>query len=142
MVSQNAATESAHQSTSSRKSRITLLKFLVICLPLWLSIKFYNGPFYELFQDYLAGILFIIIWALIVQMIMPGRRATPVLIGLFLVFCAIELICWQFPGLVEGVSITLAGHTLIGENFSLHKIPYYGVGAFIGYFILQACRIK
>ena len=131
----------ARQQVPTKKRRI-LLQFLVICLPLWLSFKFYNGPYSEQVGNYLAGVLFLIVWALVIQLILPTLRETPLLIALFLVFSAIELLCWQYPGLVENFSISLAGQPLIGDNFSVNRIPYYGVGAFIGYFVLKACRIK
>jgi hypothetical protein len=124
------------------KNRITLLKFLVICFPLWLSFRFYSGPQHELVQNYLANILFIISWALVIQLIAPKLRSTAVLIGLFLIFCVIELVSWQFPELLQGISLSFRSQVLIGGNYSLHKIPYYGVGAFIGYFILKACRSR
>jgi hypothetical protein len=122
------------------KSRITLLKFLVICFPLWLSVKFYSGPSHELIQNYLSNILFIISCALVIQLIAPKLRSTTLLIALFLIFCVIELVSWQFPELLGGISLSFRTQVLIGGNYSLHKIPYYGVGAFIGYFILKACR--
>ncbi len=124
------------------KKRRILLQFLVICLPLWLSFKFYSGPYSDQVGNYLAGVLFVIIWALVIQLIQPTLRETPLLIILFLVFSALELLFWQYPGLVENFSITMGGQTIIGDSFSLNRIPYYGVGAFIGYFVLKACRIK
>jgi len=134
--------KSADRASSFPKRRRILIQFFCICLPLWLSFKIYDGPYNDQVRIYLAGGVFLIVWALIIQIIRPRLRETPVLIALFLVFCAIELIAWQAPGLFENVSLSLAGRPLIGEVFTLHKIPYYGVGAFIGYFILKACRFK
>jgi uncharacterized membrane protein len=122
------------------KNRITLLKFLVICFPLWLSVRFYSGPYHEMVQNYLANILFIISWALVIQLIAPKLRSSILLIALFMIFSVIQLVSWQFPELLEGISLSFRTQVLIGGNYSLHKIPYYGVGAFIGYFILKACR--
>jgi len=122
------------------KSRITLLKFLIICLPLWLSAKFYDGPYHEQVGLYLAGIIYLICLALLIQMVLPRLRETPLLIALFLVLCAVELLAWQSPELFQGFSVTLDDRTVIGAHYSLNKIPYYGVGAFISYFILKACR--
>lgn len=133
-------TKSLATSAVPAKRRRILLQFLLICVPLWLSLKFYNGPFSEQVGTYLAGILLLINVALVIQLIFPHLRETPVLIGLFLVMSGIELLCWQNPGLFENLSITLGGQTLIGDSFSLNRIPYYGVGAFIGYFVLRACR--
>lgn len=123
------------------KSRRILAQFLIICIPLWLSIKFYSGPYHDMVRTYLACILFIIISALVVQMIVPTLRETPLLIILFLVFCAVELVARQFPGVFDPLSVVIAGQPIIGDTFSINKIPYYGVGAFIGYFVLKACRL-
>ncbi|MBE0583637.1 MAG: DUF2809 domain-containing protein [Desulfofustis sp.] len=133
------ATAAAYQQP---KNRLTLLKFLIICLPLWLSAKFYGGPFHEQVGNFLAGIFFLICWALVIQIILPRLRETPLLIALFLLFCTIELLAWQSPELLQGITLTLDNRTVIGDHYSLNKIPYYGVGAFIGYFILKACRSR
>ncbi len=123
-----------------RKKRTTLLQFLIICLPLWLSAKFYAGLYHEEIQYYLAGILFIICCGLVVQMLLPRLPERPVLLTLFLIFCAIELVAWQYPGLFSGFTLSIDNRMVIGSHYSLNKIPYYGVGAFIAYFILRACR--
>ncbi|NNK58837.1 MAG: hypothetical protein HKP44_16145 [Desulfofustis sp.] len=134
------STSSEDRQEAPTKRRRILLQFLVICLPLWLSFKFYNGPYSEQVGTYLSGILLLIICALAIQLILPTLREAPLLIVLFLIFSAIELLFWQKPGLVENFSITLGKVTLIGDAFSVNRIPYYGVGAFIGYFVLKACR--
>ena len=135
----NSTRTAGRQEVPIKRRRI-LLQFLIICLPLWLSFKFYTGPYSDQVGNYLAGVLFLIIWALAIQLIVPTLRETPLLIILFLVFSAMELLISQNPGLVENFSITLADQTLIGDTFSVNRIPYYGVGAFIGYFVLKACR--
>ncbi len=140
MTDITATTSAAPPTHRHDKSRITLLKFLIICLPLWLSAKFYAGPYHEQVGLYLAGIFYLICLALVIQIALPQLRETPLLIALFLVFCAVELLAWQFPGLLQGFSVTLDNRTVIGGHYSLNKIPYYGVGAFICYFILKACR--
>ncbi len=139
MAGESTTQKSAERSVSFRKNRRILLQFLVICLPLWLSIKIYNGPYSE-FIHYLAGILFIIICALVVQLIRPRWREAVLLITLFFIFSAVELLCWQYPELFEHIRYSIAGQQIIGDAFSIDKIPYYGVGAFIGYFVLKACR--
>ena len=134
------STSAEGQQEVPAKRRRILLQFLVICLPLWLSFKFYNGPYSDQVGNYLAAVLFVIIWALVIQLILPTLKDTPLLIGLFLVLSSFELLCWQYPGLVENFSITLGDTTLLGDAFSVNRIPYYGVGAFVGYFVLKACR--
>lgn len=133
--------KSEQKPVSFQKSRRILLQFLIICAPLWLSIKIYNGPYGDTIH-FLAGILAVINVALIVQLIRPGLREDMLLIALFLIFSAVELIGLQYPDLFASIRFSIAGQTIIGDAFSINKIPYYGVGAFIGYFVLKACRLK
>ncbi len=122
------------------KERTALLKFLVICLPLWFSAALYQGPYDTEVNHYLTGILFLMCWALVIQFTLPRLPERPLLIALFLFFCLVELVAWRFPALLSGLSVSVAERTIIGSHYSLNKIPYYGVGAFIAFFILRACR--
>jgi len=142
MAARKPFQRSIQQSSVHLKSRFAVLKFLVICLPFWVSVKFYDGPHSDLVRNYLACILFLICCALIIQLVLPRLSEAPLLIGLFLFFCAVELANWRVPGLFDWVSVTLVEQKLIGGVYSLNKIPYFGVGAFIGYFILKACRVR
>ena len=132
----------AKQSASYPKSRTALLKFLIVCLPFWFSTKFYNGPNDELVRYYLAGILLVITAGIVVQMIRPKLNERVLLIAVLLFFSGLELACWQIPGLFSQLSVTAFDRVIIGSPCSLNKIPYYGVGAFIGFFILKACRMR
>lgn len=118
------------------KNRITLIKFLVICMPLWLSLHYFNGPQAELINIYISAILLLIVASLIIQIAVPRLREKQVLLGCSVVLSGIELLAGQIPA----IGAPLSGTTLFGD-FSINKIPYYGVGGFIGFFILQACRI-
>ena len=122
------------------KKRGSLLKFLLICVPLWLSFKFFNGPYAELVHDYLANITYIIVWALLVQLALPRLNERLLLIGLLVVMSVIELIIWQAPAVAEAITFNVGEYAILGGNYSYNTIPYYGVGAFIGFFILRACR--
>jgi hypothetical protein len=129
-------------AASFRKNRRILLQFLVICLPLYLSLKMYAGPYHEQVGIYLSGILLIIIWALLIQLIVPTLPDAALMIALFVLLCAVELACQQYPSMFEPVSFAFKGKQIIGGVCTTNKIPYFGVGAFIGYFILKACRLK
>lgn len=93
-------------------------------------------------REYFSSIILPILLALIVQLIAPKRAATPVLVTLFVILSLIEIIYKFMPSLFTGITLSLNSVTVVGSNYSIHMIPYYGVGAFIGYFILRACKIK
>lgn len=128
--------------TTEKKSRTALLKFLVIVLPLWISAKFFNGPYFDFIQTYFAAIVLIILLGLLFQLVAPDKKAKSVLVVLFFILSGIEVLSIFAPGIFADLSFSIAGTMLIGKTYSIHMIPYYGVGGFIGYFILRACRIK
>lgn len=127
------------ESHTRYKSRFTVLKFLIIVLPLWLSAKVYSGPYKDLVSDYFSSILLIILFGLLVQIIFFKADETSLLIALFLICSSIQVVHYFFPLLLADTTVQIGTYS-IGVNYSLHMIPYYGVGAFIGYFILKACR--
>lgn len=142
MAEKNSVQESTGTGSSRNvsKSRIALLKFFIIIAPLWVSVKFYSGPYHHLMQNYFSCILYIMFWGLVIQMVFPKLKEEPLLAAVFLITCAIELLHWKNPELFIFFDISVFDQNLIGANYSLHKIPYYGVGAFVGYFVLKACR--
>jgi len=140
MAEKNSVQEGGGSSGRLMKSRITLLKFFIIIAPLWVSVKFYAGPYQHLMQNYFSCILYVMFWGIVIQMVFPKLREKPLLAAVFLITCAIELLHWQNPGVFSAFDVDVFDKTLIGANYSLHKIPYYGVGAFVGYFVLKACR--
>lgn len=139
MISQEKQLRKDNRET---KRRFALIKFLIIVLPLWLSAKMFRGPYMEFIRNYFSAIVLIILLALIVQLIAPRKTAKPVLVLLFIFLSAIEISYLYAPGIFSGLSFSINTAPIIGGSFSINMIPYYGVGAFIGYFILQACRIR
>ena len=124
------------------KRRSTLIKFLIIVFPLWLSAKMFRGPYMDFIREYFSAIILPILLALIVQLIAPKRAATPVLVTIFILLSLLEIIYKFMPSIFTGITFTFNSVIVVGSSYSINMIPYYGVGAFIGYFILRACKIK
>ena len=124
------------------KRRSTLIKFLIIVFPLWLSAKMFRGPYMDFIREYFSAIILPILLALIIQLIAPKRAATPVLVTIFILLSLLEIIYKFMPSIFSGITLTFNSVTVVGSSYSINMIPYYGVGAFIGYFILRACKIK
>lgn len=125
-----------------KKSRIGLLKFFAIVFPFWLSAKFFQGPYMEFIHNYFSAILLIIMLSLAIQLIAPQLKAKTLLLCLFVLLSLVEILSTLMPAAFSAINLSIGGTTIIGGIFSVHMIPYYGVGGFIGYFILQACRNK
>jgi hypothetical protein len=131
----------ATKSTETKR-RSTLIKFLIIVFTFWLSAKMFRGPYMDFIREYFSAIILPILLALIVQLIAPKRAATPVLVGIFVLLSLVEITYKFMPSLFTGITFSFNSVTIIGSSYSINMIPYYGVGAFIGYFILRACKIK
>ena len=96
----------------------------------------------DFIREYFSAVILPIFLALIVQLIAPKLAAKPVLVTLFVLLSLVEIIYHFMPSIFSGISLTFNSVTIVGSSYSIHMIPYYGVGAFIGYFVLQASRIK
>ncbi len=121
------------------KKRIAIIKFLIVIVPLLLSMKFYTGPGEEWIRHYFGAVVFIILASLLIQLVFQSLRIKRILFSVFLLASALELLQHFFPALFSALNNGLFNQSLLGTHFSLHKIPYYGVGAFIGYYILKSC---
>ncbi len=130
------------QEVSLEKNRLTILKFLIIVLPMWISAKFYSGPNLEFVRNYLAAIILMVLLALIFQFIYTRSREKAVLVSLFIVLSLIQAVYIAMPSLLSELTFSIGQGTFFGGEPTFHMIPYYGVGGFIGYFVLKGCRKK
>ncbi len=130
------------QEVSLEKDRITILKFLIIVLPMWISAKFYSGPNLEFVRNYLAAIILMVLLALVFQFIYTRSREKVVLVSLFIVLSLIQAVFVAMPSLLSELTFSIGQGTFFGGEPTFHMIPYYGVGGFIGYFVLKGCRKK
>ena len=125
---------------SIEKSRITILKFLLIVFPMWLSAKFYNGPYMEFIRTYFNGIILAILLGLLIQFILTKTSEKSIVIAVFIGLTFIQIAHLYVPSLFSGIGFTIGSTTFFTGRQSINLIPYYGVGGFIGFFILKGCR--
>lgn len=127
---------------SLEKSRITILKVLIIVLPMWISAKFYSGPNMEFVRNYLAAVILVILLALVFQLVYTTSRDKVVLVSLFVILSLLQAAYIAMPSLYGDLVFSIGQGTFFGGEPTFHMIPYYGVGGFIGYFVLKGCRKK
>ncbi|MEE4240760.1 MAG: hypothetical protein V2I36_04805, partial [Desulfopila sp.] len=75
----------------AEKNRATLLKFLIVLVPMWLSAKFYVGPYQDFVRNYLAAVVVIVLLGVIFQAIFLTAQEKNVLIALFVVLSAFQV---------------------------------------------------
>jgi hypothetical protein len=111
---------------------------LLIVTPLGFLFKFYSGPAQWWFNNYGAGLLYIIFWIMVVSFFVTDRRLInriPILV--LVVTCALEVLQLWHPWFLEKVRSTFLGKALIGTTFVWWDFPHYFLGSLIGWVWLK-----
>jgi len=96
--------------------------------------KFYSGPAQWWFNDYGAGILYVIFWVLVLFLLFPyGKAANRIPLWVFFVTSTLEVIQLWHPVMLEKVRSHFLGRTLVGTSFTWWDFPHYAVGCIIGW---------
>ncbi len=128
------------RDSTKEKSRIAVLKFLLIIFPMWLSAKYYNGPYMEFVRLYFTSIILMILLGLVLQLVFTKASEKGIVIGAFIGLVFIQIAYQVMPSLFAEMGFSLGSATFFKGEYPLNLIPYYGVGGFIGIFVLKQCR--
>jgi len=118
--------------------RKRIIVSLLIVTPIGFLFKFYSGPTHWWFNDYGAGLLYVIFWIMVVSFFFPDRNwinRIPVLV--LIVTCALEVLQLWHPWFLEKVRSYFIGRALIGTTFAWWDFPHYFLGSLIGWFWLK-----
>jgi hypothetical protein len=117
--------------------RRTLLSLLVVT-PLGLLFKLYPGPGHRWFNNYGAGVLYVIFWCLVLFLIWPRQeRATRIAAGVLAATCVLEVLQLWHPPLLEQVRATFPGRALLGTTFAWWDLPHYVLGAALAWWWMR-----
>ncbi len=128
------------QKSAVEKSRIAVLKFLIIVFPMWLSAKYYNGPYMDFVRMYFTSIILIILMGLLLQLVFTKASEKGVVLAIFIGLTLVVIVNQMIPSLFSQVGFSLGSATFLRGEYPINLIPYYGVGGFIGFFVLKQCR--
>ncbi|MFH1993251.1 MAG: DUF2809 domain-containing protein [Pseudomonadota bacterium] len=112
---------------------------LFVVTPLGFLFKFYSGPAHWWFNNYGAGLLYVVFWILVVSFFVPDRKwvnRIPILV--LIVTCALEVLQLWHPWFLEKIRSYFLGKALIGTTFVWWDFPHYILGSLIGWFWLKA----
>ncbi len=112
---------------------------LFVVTPLGFLFKFYSGPAHWWFNNYGAGLLYVVFWILVVSFFVPDRKwvnRIPILV--LIVTCALEVLQLWHPWFLEKIRSYFLGEALIGTTFVWWDFPHYILGSLIGWFWLKA----
>lgn len=128
------------QVSAIEKSRSAVLKILLVVLPMWLSAKYYNGPYMDFIRTYFTSIILMILMGLLLQLIFTKAPEKGIVLAIFIGLTFVQILYLLVPSLLTGIGFSVGSAHFLGGNYSINLIPYYGVGGFICFFILKQCR--
>jgi hypothetical protein len=111
-----------------------VLLSLLFVTPTGFLFKFYSGPAQWWFNDYGAGILYVIFWVLVVFLLFPYSKAVNrIPLWVFSLTSTLEVFQLWHPVILEKVRSHFLGRTLVGTSFTWWDFPHYAVGGIIGW---------
>lgn len=116
------------------------LTLLIVLIPLGFATKLYTGPGAGWIVGSLGGAFYVAFWMLAVVFAAPRASSAAVALWVFLATCMIELLQLWHPPLLEAIRSTFVGRTVLGDTFSWADFPYYALGAFAGYGLIESVR--
>ena len=72
----------------------------------------------------------------------PSLSSLRVALGVFLVTCALEVLQLWHPPFLQPVRSSFIGQAILGDTFDWSDFPYYALGAFAGYFVIERVRSR
>jgi hypothetical protein len=111
-----------------------VLLSLLLVTPTGFLFKFYSGPAQWWFNDYGAGIPYVIFWVLVIFLLFPYEQAANrIPLWVFSLTSTLEVIQLWHPVILEKVRSHFLGRTLIGTSFTWWDFPHYAVGGIVGW---------
>jgi len=106
-------------------------------IPLGIATKFYRGWGEGWINDYAGGILYEILWMILVTLAWPRLKLWKVAIAVFLFTCFLEVLQLWHPPLLQAMRSTLLGKLILGTTFVWWDFPHYAIGCVLGWFGLH-----
>lgn len=120
-----------------RRKRIILLIMMIILIPAGLLMKRYSGAGHLLFNNKLAGILYVVFWSFFAAFIFVRRNPLLLVVIVFLITCGLEFLQLYSNPLLDQIRSTFLGRTLIGNTFSWSDMLYYLIGSILSWYWLK-----
>ena len=110
---------------------------LLILIPLGFGTKFYPGPGQELFNNSVAGALYVVFWCVAVFWAFPSLPPLKNAVLVFVVTCILEALQLWHPSFLEAVRSTFLGRAILGTTFAPTDFLFYVIGAVAACFLLK-----
>lgn len=116
---------------------LRLILILGVITPLGFATKFYSGPGEIWINDYLGGVLYVVFFILIAQLVFTGAGKVKIVIWVTAITFLLETLQLWHPPFLETVRSNFFGRSLIGNGFDWWDFPHYIIGGLAGYLLLR-----
>ena len=113
------------------QSRLLCMAVVVL---LGLYSKFHRSWYADWINNSLGGVLYVVFWCGLFDLILSQRTPKGIAIGVLLVTSLLEIMQLSRHASLEYVRSFFWGRTLIGTTFAATDFVYYIIGSFLGYF--------
>ena len=121
----------------SRRTLAGLVSLAIVVPSAFYGKRYYHGPAEHWVRDSLGGVLYEILWCLVLGIGRPKWRTERIAAGVLAVTCALEFLQLWHPPFLEMLRAKFIGRTILGSFFDWSDFPYYFVGSALGYLWLR-----
>ena len=119
------------------KRRVPLSVALLIVTALGLGTSYYEGPERLWVRDHGSGILYVMYWILLVLTVRPDSSPGRVSIVVLVLTCLVEFSQLIDVKWLKEIRRTWLGANLLGSGFKWSDLPYYAIGAIVGWGLVR-----
>ena len=121
----------------NRKSLVKAIVLIIIVAALGVLAKMVPAGEALWISNHLAGSFYVVELSLILYLIFPDHFNFLLVTAAFLLTSLVEFLQIWHPAFLEPVRSSFVGHTILGNTFSWLDFPWYLLGAFTGWLLLQ-----
>jgi len=119
-------------------TRVRIVLSLLVVTPVGFYFKLYSGLAQDWFNNYGAGVLYVVFWCLVLFFFFPRREMiSKIALGVFVATCFLEVLQLWHPAILEQIRSTFLGSAIIGTTFVWWDFPHYILGCTIGWFWIR-----
>ena len=110
---------------------------LLILIPLGFGTKYYQGPGQELFNNSVAGTLYVVFWCVAVFWAFPRLPAMKNTVLVCSFTCILEVLQLWHPPFLDAIRNTFLGRAILGTTFAPMDFFFYVMGAVAACLLLK-----
>lgn len=120
-----------------QKQLVLAIIVLLILIPVGFYSKLYSGTGHEWINNKLGGVFYEMFWCVVFYILLPKSKPIRIAIWVFIITCILEFIQLLDKSFLEIIKSNFIGQTIFGNSFTWSDFPYYVIGSFLGFLILE-----